>query len=500
MAKRYRILLVCLGCLLCFSVSSLGEEIAPQTPTHQSGAKEKLTPHSVASKNRPTNSYAIQLVPFQNKNKAEAALNELKGDGFDPFIFSLTSKGDGKNWYAVRIGEYPDIDTARNALYQFKKRKKLPAFITEVDSMKAAGAVGSVVGAAGAKITGESADQSIEIIQLSSTPTGTISSAESASLQAQLESLQKEVQTIRDGSDVRKKLQVTEEEKEQAQEEVLTSAGRQYTLLSKDTLGLEYSFRYSYTSSDSIDAVEIIVDPRAHHVLTNSIFTQYALKDNLTINSNIPFVYAYDQQGGDDEKDVTDLGDISIGAQYQPFKSGGKWPTTILSTTFTLPTGRDPYDIDPDDELSTGSGAYSASLGASVSESLDPLVAFGSLSFSYSYNPEDYDQRWSNGLILKEVNPGPTIGASAGFGYAMTYNLNFNMSYSYGYNFGSEFKFKNAKSIDGVDSVSSSLSLGMGYRVSPKYSLHSKLGIGLTDDGPDFTLSFRVPFDFDLGS
>ena len=41
-----------------------------------------------------------------------------------------------------------------------------------------------------------------------------------------------------------------------------------------------------------------------------------------------------------------------------------------------------------------------------------------------------------------------------------------------------------------------SLTVGTGWRISPKTTLSFSVSIGLTKDDPDFSFSFRLPFDF----
>jgi len=47
----------------------------------------------------------------------------------------------------------------------------------------------------------------------------------------------------------------------------------------------------------------------------------------------------------------SDLGDTTISLNYQPFKSGGDWPTTTIMMAIILPTGRSPYEINRDTDL-----------------------------------------------------------------------------------------------------------------------------------------------------
>ena len=43
------------------------------------------------------------------------------------------------------------------------------------------------------------------------------------------------------------------------------------------------------------------------------------------------------------------------------------------------------------------------------------------------------------------------------------------------------------------------LSIGTGWQLSPTLSMIMRVGIGLTNDDPDFIFSLRMPFQFELG-
>jgi len=127
-----------------------------------------------------------------------------------------------------------------------------------------------------------------------------------------VQELKREVQRMRDENEARKRLEVPEEEKSKSVEDILSAVSRQYILLKKGTIGLGYTFGYSYYSGDVItDRVE----QRSNHNLTNNIDVEYAILNNLTINGNFPFAYKYNKVGTSQSQEATDIGDISLGVQ-----------------------------------------------------------------------------------------------------------------------------------------------------------------------------------------
>ena len=326
------------------------------------------------------------------------------------------------------------------------------------------------------------------------------------SIEEELNELKKEIKKIRSENEARKKLEVPEEEKSQSVEDILSAAGRQYSLLRKGTISLSYQFAYAYYSGDAIDATTV-VERRVNHNITNSISAEYALLNNLTISSNFPFVYKYNKVGTSEALDVTDLGDISLGASWQPFLAGGLIPTTIFTLGLSLPTGSSPYKINNAKELSTGAGGYSLNGSVSLSKVIDPLVAFGNLSYSYAFPISGLSQIIyedstdpSQKIYLTEVKPGSGIGLAFGFGYALSYQASMNLSAQFGYSFGSKYKNKGTASGETESKTGSSLSstfnIGTGWRITPARSIYASLGIGLTNNDPDVTVAIKLPYEF----
>lgn len=330
----------------------------------------------------------------------------------------------------------------------------------------------------------------------------------SKSIEEELKELKEEIKKIRGENEARKKLEIPEEEKSQSVEDILSAAGRQYSLLRKGTVGLSYSFGYSYYSGDVIDESTVVLR-RVNHNFTNTISAEYALFNNLTLSSNFPFVYKYNKVGTDESLDVTDLGDLSLGLAWQPFKAGGRIPSTIFSLGVNFPTGSSPYEINYNDELSTGSGHYALQAGVSLSKVIDPLVAFGSLSYTYGFRESGLSQiiyedpnDTSNRIYLTEVKPGSSIGLAFGFGYALSYQASMNLSGQLGYSLGSKYTNTGSggastESSTG-SSLSSSLSIGTGWRITAARSVYASMGIGLTNNDPDVSISLKFPFEFEL--
>ncbi|MFO7839837.1 MAG: SPOR domain-containing protein [Desulfosalsimonadaceae bacterium] len=313
-------------------------------------------------------------------------------------------------------------------------------------------------------------------------------------LQKQVEKLQEQVKTLMDAREVREELEATEEEKKEEEEDILSAAGREYTLLQKGRLGVEYKLSYSYFDYDAVREQNII-EHNSQHTITNTFTIEYPLKDNLTLEAAVPYVYKYDKVGADDSLDTNDFGDVDLGVNYQPFRTGQRFPSVIFRGTLTCPMGRDPYDINPETELSTGSGGYSLQGSMSLSKSVDPIMVFGSLGYTYKHPIDNLDYKLGS-YTLERYERGDTADFSLGIGYSLSYITSLTIGYSYSYSFEDERHFKEAKSRTYQTRTDSSLNIGTSWRISQKMRMNMSLGIGLTNDY--FTLSFRFPYEFAL--
>ncbi len=283
-------------------------------------------------------------------------------------------------------------------------------------------------------------------------------------------------------------------------EEVFTASERQYSLLKKGAYSGNYDFDYSYYRDTQLDIAlddssssltRLRIEENASHNITNTFTVQYGLLDNLTVTASLPLVAK-----SDDVKDTTTtgLGDISVGARWEPFPlQQGRLPL-ILFGSLSTKTGDSPYEINPNRDLATGKGYYSVGGGASTRKYIDPVVLFASVSANYGFEETGLNQvRGSR--ILDSFTPGISGGFSFGFAYSFNYDVSMTMSYQQSFNTGSEFRFTSGEVSKPSDSSSGSLGISLGVRVSPQTIVNGSVGIGLTEDAPDISLGLSFPLD-----
>ncbi len=283
-------------------------------------------------------------------------------------------------------------------------------------------------------------------------------------------------------------------------QEVFTSNERQYSLIKRGAVSAYYDLDYTYYRDARIDLAladnssqlnRLRVEEDANHTLTNSFTVQYGVLDNLTLSATLPFVAK-----SEIIKNTTTagLGDISLGARWEPFPlKQGRLPLVLFGSLSTK-TGDSPYEIGLD-ELSTGKGYYSAGIGASTRKYIDPVVLFASASANYGFKESGLNQARGT-RTLTSFDPGISGGFAFGFAYSFNYDVSLTMSYQQSFNTNAEFQFNNGESYKSPDQSSAMLSFALGVRVSPETIVNGTVGIGLTQDAPDVSLGLSFPLDF----
>lgn len=298
----------------------------------------------------------------------------------------------------------------------------------------------------------------------------------------------------------REALAQQEEDKDSSRqlEEVFQAAEKNYSLQKKGSQSLNYSFDYSYTGDQRLDLAitdgsirNVDVVPSATHNFTNAFSYDYGLLDNLTVGTRLPLVVKYDTQ---EELSIYDVGDISFTARWQPKAYvPGKISSTLFGT-LSSKTGVSPYEIDINEQLSTGSGYYSVSGGASFNKVLDPVVVFGSTSISYNLPVTGLDQV-RGARRLEKVEPGFGLSGSAGFAYSLSYDVSLSLSAQVSYSDETILTFRNGEQAVAQDQMTGFLSMSLGTRISDTTIVNTSLGIGLTEDAPDFSLGVSLPIN-----
>jgi len=188
-----------------------------------------------------------------------------------------------------------------------------------------------------------------------------------------------------------------------------------------------------------------------------------------------------DRVGGSEVRERSDtgygLGDFSVGLAKTVLREERWWPDVILRVNWDTGTGeRDNNDVVLDGGFQDIRGSVS------LTKRQDPLVFVGGAFYETVFEEDDID-------------PGDRFGFSIGTFLAASPTTS--LSVVLNQSFIDEFEVGGQK-IDGSDRVESILSFGAGAILGPNVLLSAAVGVGLTDDSPDYSVSISLPIRFSI--
>lgn len=264
-------------------------------------------------------------------------------------------------------------------------------------------------------------------------------------------------------------------------------------LLPKGRLQVEPTVSYSHLSSnrvglsgfsvfDVIFVGEIRSDKINRDIFTSSLNTRYGVTNNLEAEVDIPTQFQHEETlSGPIEnrqqnfKNRRGISDMSGALYYQFAHEHGAIPNLIANMKLKAPTGNAPW---------LGSGTWGLKGGLTMVKTSDPVALFTNMDYSFNF-PGDVQGN--------HVDPGDSFDYSVGLAYALNYNLALNGSFEQ--IFVGESKSGGA-AIKGSRLVISSLKAGINYALTKNLALDFSVGAGLTEDSPDVTVTFSLPYTF----
>lgn len=294
----------------------------------------------------------------------------------------------------------------------------------------------------------------------------------------------------------------------------------------------EPSLQFGYASSNRVALVGYTVIPALliglidvrevkRNTLTGTLSMRTGLTNRLEVEAKLPYVYRSDATvsrelfTGTAVERVFDtsgknIGDIEVAARYQLNQGTAAKAFYIGGLRFKSRTGRDPFDVVTDCttrcvgenatgtglplELPTGSGFYSLQPSATFLFPTDPAIFFGSVSYLYNFERKNVSRTVLNGE--REAIGDLKAGDVAGFNFGMGLALNDKTSISIGYDHSSVARMRQngAPVPSSVRTQLGTLVVGYSYRLDPKRTLNASVGVGVTRDTPDVSLTLRMPW------
>lgn len=327
----------------------------------------------------------------------------------------------------------------------------------------------------------------------------------SEKLKQTIEEMEQRIEALRQNipeKPVIKQPLVSEEER---QKSLISASKNRYALRSPGVLGINYSLEYKGKKYDQIPSTEdrgTNIERESTHTLINMVAFEYPLKTNLSFVMQMPFVSIYDDQQGQ-KSDLEDFGDPYLGILFQPLIEAEKRPGVIISSGFSAPMGRSPYEINTQTEFPTGDGVYSATIGINLHKRLDPTFLYGDFFYSYKFDKSNLSFKNSptlgeTGEQLEKVKPGDEFGFNAGIGYVISENIAINSAIRFTYQTPTHYFWRGRSKQKSAPSSTSRLILGTAWQVTKKRKFFMDLGIGLTNNDEDFYFKLKIPFNFIL--
>ncbi len=316
-------------------------------------------------------------------------------------------------------------------------------------------------------------------------------------------------------------------QEKRTQEALLYERG--IVLLPKGVLVLAPSLHFSHVSRNRIaisgftlfEAIIIgtlRVDQIKRDILSATLTGRYGITNRWEAELKVPYLYRTDLEtlaagtGDAADRRVTgnDIGDVEAALFYHAIRARGRIPDIILNLRGKTKTGRTPYEIKTETisiggedfpnrvtDLPTGSGHYGLAGGFTLVKTSDPVVFYGT--FNYFWNIERNVGRDKGGEFGK-VNPGNSIEYTLGMSLALSERISLSLSFLNRFTKHTEQKLAGAswRKLDGTSATLASFFIGTSYAISERISLLFSVGLGLTDDSPDFEARVSVPIRFSL--
>ena len=296
---------------------------------------------------------------------------------------------------------------------------------------------------------------------------------------------------------------------------------------------LEPSYQFGYSSTDRVALIGYtiipalligLIDVRQVRTTTQTaeMTVRYGITNRLEAEVRVPYVDGYTETtsreiftgSATDQVFTTSgkgIGDVEATLRYQFNNGGADRPYYVGWLRFKSRTGTDPFEVVTDCvqrciqnttgtglplEMPTGSGFYSLQPGLTWLFPSDPVVFFGNVSYLHNFPRDNVSLTLVGGAKqpLGNVDEGDVYDASVGMGLAL--NDKALISFGYDQSFVGATK-ANGQTLPGsTRTVLGSLLIGGSYKINDRRTLNVALGVGVTRDTPDLTLTLRLPMTF----
>lgn len=262
-------------------------------------------------------------------------------------------------------------------------------------------------------------------------------------------------------------------------------------------------------------------ETKSHQVMAD-LDTRYGLTDRMSVDVDVPYIYRHSNfivggAGGaasslsDASANSNAIGDVNFGIYYQFVKESASWPDIVGSLRVKAPTGTSPFGIkvvqvDPNNtslvaptKLPTGTGFWNITAGVSVLKTYDPVVLFGSLSYTYNVARSFADISAVSGQTEPaKVKLGDIVQWGGGVALAFSEKDSASISYTMAIEPQSKTQAPGQgwQKVPGSETIAAALNFGLNHVVNKHLTINGSVSIGLTPDAPNFVVGMRFPYTF----
>ena len=278
-----------------------------------------------------------------------------------------------------------------------------------------------------------------------------------------------------------------QKEAEEAKRDIEEFLRRQKILFKPGELELEFNIIYGQdTAENTCFGFDVRFcapgSPVTPKLITRTVDTglvvRYGVIDNLEFNLRLPFGFIEQEQDFTPfevpnpirRRDNAGLGDISWALRYAAWREDGMLPDVNLNL--------DAKSITGDEDEGLGSGFWNVGGGVTLVKTIDPVVLFGSVGYTWT-------------LERSGIDPGDQIPYSIGMGFSLNDRVSFSMSMN-----GAAVRRTevNGREIGGSGQDIDTFTVGTTIQVAKHLFVEPFVGFGLTEEATDFLVGISVPY------
>ena len=265
-------------------------------------------------------------------------------------------------------------------------------------------------------------------------------------------------------------------EAEEAKRELDEFLRAEKLLFKPGEVQLEFGAFYAH-EAETVGPVSPLVISRFAQA---NFLMRYGLAEDLEFDFGVPLVYTEQERdfrplaSSFTREAGVGLGDINWAFRYAAIREDRGLPEVTLNVNAKSDTG--------DEDRGLGTGDWNVGTGVSLVKTIDPVVLFGSLGYTWTLGTLEVEEM--------DLDPGDQIPYSIGMGFSLNDRVSLSMAMA-----GAAIRRteENGNGIGGSGLDINSLQFTTTVQVAKRVYVEPFVGFGLTDEAADFLVGINVP-------